>query len=365
MYNNKEENTMKRRLGIVIMVLALAFVGTAGYAMPLTAGEGTVTLTCTTLDGETYELVTSELNLMGRDEGGYLIAAEGQVLRISSGNLQSLVDSIGSNGLTSLPTLNSYTTISRGAKGDDVVKLQEKLIQSKYLNGSADGDFGGMTQRALTALQKDYGLEQTGEADAYTQMLLDSIVQDPIAISSKLVKGGRFENITSHANVDLSNAVERNLILDYDDLAGTGMITNGNQVTYSTNAAADIDKCDFTFQFGLNVQENNDGSFTVEPAMNIASVAVRRPIVQEVTLKSGTQRYTFAVSNVKSELQGIKSKESATVLLNKEVASMLAQCAEAGELKLRVICRYNTYDIDVPTSALSEIADIGYAAQGL
>ena len=356
---------MKRRLGIVvILALVMAFASTAGYAMPLLTGDGTITLTCATLDGEPYELEASELNLMGRDGGDFLIQADKHVLRVTSGNLQGIIDSIG-GAYNSLPTLDSYTTLTRGMKGDEVVRLQEKLIKAKYLNGSADGDFGGMTQRAISAMQSERGLEETGEADAMTQMLLDSLVQEPIAISSKLVKGGRFENITSHANVDLSAAVERNLILDYDDLAGTGMITNGNQVKYSVNAAADIDKCDFTFRFGLNVQENNDGSFTVEPAMEIASVAVRRPIVQEVTLKSGTQRYTFTVSNMKSALEGIKSRETATVLLDKEVASMLAQCAEAGELKLRVTCRYNTFDIDVPTSALSEIADIGYAAQGM
>ena len=99
--------------------------------------------------------------------------------------------------------------------------------------------------------------------------------------------------------------------------------------------------------------------------MLINSVSVRRPIVQEVTLKSGSQRFTFAVSNLKSELVGVKSRESAKVLLNKEAAAMLAQCAEQGELKLRVTCRYSTYDITVPTADLQKVADIGYAAQGL
>ena len=226
---------MKRRLGIVvILALALMLTGVMAYAMPLTGGDGMISLTCTTLDGETYELSAQTINLIGRENDSYLICGGGKLLRANSGDLGMLVDSIGS-ALNSLPTVESYPdTLSRGARGDDVVKLQEKLIKAGYLSGSADGDFGGMTQRALSSLQSENGLEETGEADAYTQMLLDSMVQPPVVVSPKAVTGGRFENITSHSNVDLSGAVEKNLTLDYDDLSGEGLITNDNVIRYNT-----------------------------------------------------------------------------------------------------------------------------------
>ena len=355
---------MKRILGIVV-VMVLAFVGVSGYAVPLTAGEGTFSFTARTLEGEGTELNVSELNLMGRDEEGYLIHADKQILRVSSSDIQALIDSIGSETFSGLPTASSFTELAKGAKGEAVIKLQEKLIKTKYMAGKADGDYGNQTLKAVTAFQKATGLEANGVATVYTQMLLESMAQDPIAISPKLVTGGRFENITSNSNADLSGAVERNLLLDFDEMSGVGMITNGNSVKYSAAAVSDIDKCDFTFRFGLNVQENNDGSFTVQPAMNITSVSVRRPIVQEITLKSGSQRFTFKVAEISSELSGIKSKETATVVLSKEAAAMLAKVAEVGELKLRVNCRYNTYDISVPTGSLADIADIGFAAQGL
>ncbi len=54
--------------------------------------------------------------------------------------------------------------IQKGSKGDDVVKLQQRLIDLGYLNGKADGDFGAKSEAALKAFQAANGLEETGIA---------------------------------------------------------------------------------------------------------------------------------------------------------------------------------------------------------
>ena len=358
---------MKRRLGIVaIMALALVFTGVGGCAVTLTATDGAVTLAASTMEGEPFELATSEFNLIGRDGSGYLISAEGKLLKVDAEALSPLMDAVGRSAFANLPSLDTYTeAIGRGEGGEKVQALQQKLYDAGYLTGSVDGIYGGQTARAVSALQEAGGLPVTGEADAATQMLLDSASIKPIAFSAAAVNGGRFDRITENTDVDLTGAVERNLTLEFDDISGEGVIANDNLVTYSVDAPADIDRCDFTFRFVIAVRQNNDGSYALEPALLVSSVSVRRPIVQKVTLKSGSQRFTFGVSDLDSVLSGLKSRETGRVLLDKDAAAMLAQAAKNGELRLRVNCRYDTFDIDVPADQLQKIADVGYAAQGL
>ena len=61
-------------------------------------------------------------------------------------------------------TINAITGTSykQGAKGDDVKELQRRLIELKYLTGTADGSFGASTKTAVKAFQKDAGLTADG-----------------------------------------------------------------------------------------------------------------------------------------------------------------------------------------------------------
>ena len=65
---------------------------------------------------------------------------------------------------TPAPTVY-YETLSKGSKGDNVVRLQQALIEKGYLaEGSADGAYGNMTVDAVKAAQKDMGLAEDGIA---------------------------------------------------------------------------------------------------------------------------------------------------------------------------------------------------------
>lgn len=70
---------------------------------------------------------------------------------------------------TAKPTAKPYTTYEKGSKGDGVKALQARLIELKYLTGSADGAFGEKTALAVTAYQKAEGMTPTGIADSTTQ----------------------------------------------------------------------------------------------------------------------------------------------------------------------------------------------------
>lgn len=65
-----------------------------------------------------------------------------------------------------------YEPILRGMKGEEVAALQERLIELGYLDGKADGDYGGKTAGAVRAFQARAGLEATGDADDQTQKRL-------------------------------------------------------------------------------------------------------------------------------------------------------------------------------------------------
>ena len=70
--------------------------------------------------------------------------------------------------------ISEYTILQKGSKGDEVIKLQNRLNELGYSVGKADGDFGNKTKTAIEQFQKDNGLEVTGIADARTQELLFS-----------------------------------------------------------------------------------------------------------------------------------------------------------------------------------------------
>ena len=62
--------------------------------------------------------------------------------------------------------------LSKGSKGDAVKALQQRLIDLDYLEGKADGAYGTMTAKAVSAFQLIAGIEVTGVADGATQSAL-------------------------------------------------------------------------------------------------------------------------------------------------------------------------------------------------
>ncbi|BCJ43791.1 peptidoglycan-binding protein [Actinoplanes ianthinogenes] len=64
-----------------------------------------------------------------------------------------------------------------GAKGADVLALQQRLTELGYWNGKADGKFGGTTQQAIFALQKAAGIGRDGTVGPKTRKALDAGVR--------------------------------------------------------------------------------------------------------------------------------------------------------------------------------------------
>ena len=61
---------------------------------------------------------------------------------------------------------SAYLPMEKGAKGDEVTALQERLNELGYNLGKADGDFGKKTYNAVCDFQRDNDLEANGIVDA-------------------------------------------------------------------------------------------------------------------------------------------------------------------------------------------------------
>lgn len=62
----------------------------------------------------------------------------------------------------------SSLPVKNGSSGSKVKEVQEKLIESGFLSGSADGIFGNGTEKAVKAFQTERGLDSTGIVDVET-----------------------------------------------------------------------------------------------------------------------------------------------------------------------------------------------------
>ena len=72
-----------------------------------------------------------------------------------------------------------YHVLRQGDKGEEVRRLQEKLIQLGYLNDKADGNYGPKTAAAVKELNEQNGLGSSSEADAITQDMVFQGLANP------------------------------------------------------------------------------------------------------------------------------------------------------------------------------------------
>ena len=70
--------------------------------------------------------------------------------------------------LLAAPVRAWAAVLAVGSSGEDVRKVQQKLIQWGYLSGSADGNFGEKTRAAVVSFQRKNGLTADGRVGAKT-----------------------------------------------------------------------------------------------------------------------------------------------------------------------------------------------------
>ena len=118
------------------------------------------------------------------------------------------------------PTVYGYIGLVSGNTGSAVTAMQQRLIELGWLGGSADGDYGNNTVKAVKAFQNAAGLSVTGDADSNTLSILYSgsapaytapVVTDaPVVTEAPVVTDPPVdEGYTVLSNGSTGNAVKR------------------------------------------------------------------------------------------------------------------------------------------------------------
>lgn len=102
-------------------------------------------------------------------------------------------------------TIDSFSVVQRGDKGDSVKEVQEMLVNLGFLSSAVDGSYGPKTEQAVTDFQQAAGIEVTGIIDEKTYNILSSDnAPEKKAEASPIVE------IIPDENASVSNNITRN-----------------------------------------------------------------------------------------------------------------------------------------------------------
>ena len=349
---------MKR---ILVLVLVFILVMNVSYAMQVELTNGEVRILASGLsenEGE-EELRFSSFYLLGRDEdGSYVIYVDGKLYKAQADQLKYVVPELGD-----IPRLGTIETLTKGARGEAVVPLQRKLISLGYLSSYADGDYGANTESALIAFQESYGFEMTGIADELTQLMIDSLTSDPVVIETPVDPEVMFAPLSGRTDIDIQVFIDNGLMFDYDDINDEGFISAGVETVIDFSGEADLDKYVLTVDIGLLAHAGEAGTMNLSPAIRLSCLCVRRPMMSTVSIKAGNERGSAAVEDLRASLEGVYTVESGSAILDESMSGILSNASDAGEFKLRIEGKYQTFDVEFEKSSLDAISLIGNLLQ--
>lgn len=92
--------------------------------------------------------------------------------------------------LAIMPVARAAVTVGPGETGENVKKIQRRLIQYDYMDGTADGVYGEKTRQAVIKFQKKYGLTADGVVGPATAAKLGVSLSGSVTASSTSSSGG-------------------------------------------------------------------------------------------------------------------------------------------------------------------------------
>lgn len=142
---------------------------------------------------------------------------------------------------------------------EEIIKIQERLIELNYYEGTADGSFGSMTEEAIRDFQSANGIEVSGEANEYTMNVLFSddavkntqVEEDPTekleVVDSELPESAL--NSTAKVVKDDEQAVATEIALETNKLSQKALAGIADTMSFE----ADSNGNNFQFIFWLAV----------------------------------------------------------------------------------------------------------------
>ena len=354
----------KAKLALALAAaLILSLTMTGALAQPIYFPDVVPSITAVAQDGSEIIVQSRTFQLLGRDEeDNALIFIGGQYLTVAADELTAIIPDLD---MSALRSISDYPPIIKGRNGETARALQAALETLGYLEeGSADGQFGSKTETAIQMLQTDLGLEPTEEFDPYLQLLILSMGEETYNVEI-VDPRTLYAPIAARTTANLEAVYDSGLVLEYDDISGEGLISDGATYEFDMSGESDIEQYVFTLRVGMYISETETGEVTVEPAVLIDCLCARRPMMTGVILKAGDARVSAEVGELTGTLEGARSVEHTVVRLGQDGAALLAGAEEAGELRIRVTGRYQTFDITFPAESLAGISLTGRVAQTL
>ena len=347
---------MKKIITVILAGILVSVLSVNAIAQPISFTKTAPLIAVTLEDGTKTFIQSSQLQLLGRDEqGDYILFTSDGYVTADSAVLSGV---LGSESLQDLPGITDFRPLPDYAQGQAVSDFQRALIQLGYMDGNPDGDFGGKTKQAVIAFQRDIGLEPNGVVDELLQMLLLSMAQEPAYVT----RTASFDAIRERTESNLQPIIDSGMLLEYDDITGTGWISSGEPLQIDASGEADIDRYYLSIQCGFSVQDEENGMVSVLPSLMIDCNCARRPVMQSITLKSGDARSTLPVPSLKTCLDGIYSIEKAVIPLGEAELSLLNTIEDNGELKIHIEGKYRSFNLIIPQDNLSAFSAVGRTA---
>ncbi|MEN9551910.1 MAG: hypothetical protein RI935_287 [Candidatus Parcubacteria bacterium] len=105
---------------------------------------------------------------------------------------------------TPLPVCDARISnnLARGSENDDVLRLQNLLARTGYLNASPNGYFGYQTERAVKAFQRDNGLHGSGIVGEQTRNFVNERMCDTDSFSDETLYYGGYSSLTTYVNTE-------------------------------------------------------------------------------------------------------------------------------------------------------------------
>ena len=186
--NTTFRKRLPRRLGYKLIAAGLVVSPLLSISNPVHAATPAVAALQGLSTGSTGEavkvlqeaLISRGIEVKGGADGRFgpmTLAALNEFQRSAGLELTSSVDE--ATAIAVGTTVSPLTGLAKGRFGDDVVRLQEKLIAAGFTpKGGADGHFGPATESALKAYQESEGLAISGIADELTVAHLSSTTHE-------------------------------------------------------------------------------------------------------------------------------------------------------------------------------------------
>lgn len=145
-------------------------------SLPLSGGSGTFYISTPITIPFKATISGNNLSLMGTAVGSNAVTVCSNSTACSSINVVVNAGLITTPPTTSIGSATKYifdNPLYSGMSGDEVLKLQERLVEESYLNATPNGYYGQATIAAVKAFQRDHGLSPLGNVGPGTRAALN------------------------------------------------------------------------------------------------------------------------------------------------------------------------------------------------